>query len=175
MQFLLRYLELGGKLVVRRRAPQASFQRSHRLLIAPNLLPFRYGNPIHRTQIVKHGAANAHAAIRFKLIATLDIVSLDCVKQTKKAARNEIVPINMRGQADDDAPRNDIDERQVLFDKLITNFRCARFPVKRPKILNFCGGGLCLFHQSAASSSSHSPRGTAAAGSSMTSNSAFCF
>ncbi len=124
----------GGQLLGARRPAQRGFERLAHFLELGVLAAHEPGNPVHRPQLVEHGAADARHAIGLELDAAPQVEGLDGVHQAEHAGADEVVEIDALRQASPDSFRVIANQRQIEFNELIAHLERRRCPVIAPEL-----------------------------------------
>ena len=89
-------------------------------------------HPVHRAQLVEHGAADTRHAVGFELHAARQVERVDGVHQAEHAGRDQVVELHAVGQPRPDPLAVVLHQRQILLDQPI-----AEFLVRRVRLVAF--------------------------------------
>ena len=130
----MRDAEPGGHLVGPRRPAERGFERLAGLFHLAGLAAHQPRHPVHRAQLVEHGAADARHAVGLELDAALEVEGVDGVHQAEDAGADEVVEIDAVGQPRPDAFGVVLDQRQIPLDELIAQLDRRLRPVVAPEL-----------------------------------------
>jgi hypothetical protein len=85
------------------------------------------GDPVHRPQLVEHGAADAGHAVGLELDAAAQVEGVDGVHQAEDPGRDQVVEVDPLGQALPDPLGVVLDQGQVALDEPVPQGRGGVF------------------------------------------------
>ena len=118
---------LLGQFVVGGRPAVPGFELLAGLFQLGGLAADQARHPVHRPQLVEHGAADARHAVGLELDAALEVEGVDRVHQAEDAGGDQVVEIDAVGQPRPDPLGVVLDQRQVPLDQLVPQFRGGVF------------------------------------------------
>ena len=131
----LRHLDadLGGDLLVRRRAVQLRLELRDRTLDLAGAGANRARHPVHRAELVDDRPLDPGDGVRLELHVALGVVALDGADQPEQAVRDEVVLVHVRREPAGDAAGDELHERRVREDEAVAECCVARLAIRAPE------------------------------------------
>src|SRR5262249_38771431 len=136
LELLPRDPELLRDLSVRRRPHELALEDGDRALDLPGPRPDGTWHPVERPQLVDDRAADPGHGERLELDLAVGVEPLDRPDQTEQAVRDEVLLVDVRGEARADAAGDELDERRVREDETVAEPLVSRLPVVLPERLS---------------------------------------
>src|SRR4029079_3823915 len=124
--------KVGRELFVARRAAERVLELGERTLDLAGAAAHRTRYPIELSQPVVDRASDARSGERLELDATLGIETVDRVDQTEHARADEIAWVHAAGQSSADTTGDELDERRIVHDQVVTGSRVLALQPARP-------------------------------------------
>src|SRR5262249_17537225 len=128
--------ELLRDLSVRRRPHELALEDGDRALDLPGPRPDGTWHPVERPQLVDDRAADPGHGERLELDLAVGVEPLDRPDQTEQAVRDEVLLVDVGGEARADAAGDELDERRVREDETVAEPLVSRLPVVVPERLS---------------------------------------
>ena len=139
-------LQLGGHLLVARRALQLMLELGVGALDLPRPRADRPRHPVQRAQLVDDRALDPRDRVGLELDLALDLEALDRVDQPHQPIGDEVGLLDVRGQPAGHPPRHVLHQRRVRDHQTLARVHVAAALVAAPQIPQLDGFDVGLHH-----------------------------